>query len=106
MRTRYDVKAGPDFWSTLTPLRKKYTREQFAEIVRTVKDCIKELQEFGHVEENGWNEHMLSKSPFDDGLHYEFHIFDDDVLVVYFKRERNLVIRMVGVFDHRSIPSG
>lgn len=29
----YDVRAGRDFWNTLTPLRPKYTREQFAEII-------------------------------------------------------------------------
>ncbi len=40
---------------------------------------------------------MLEKSPFNDGLHYEFHVFDNDVLVVYLKREQRRVIRMVGV---------
>ena len=48
---------------------------------------------------------MLACQPFADGNHFEFHIHDDDVLVVYFKRERRHVIRMVGVFDHRSLPS-
>ena len=38
-------------------------------------------------------------------MHYEFHIFDDDVLDVYFKRESRMVIRMVGVYDHKGIPS-
>ena len=106
MSTPYIVKAGRDFWRTLDPLRHKYTRSQFIEIVGIVKDCIYELQECGEVTENGWALHVLRKTPFDDGLHYEFHIFDDDVLVVYFKREHKRVIRMVGVYDHDSIPSG
>ena len=100
----YEVKAGRRFWSTLDSLRHKYPREQFASIARTVKACICELQETGHVEEYGWNEHLLIKNPFASGTHFEFHIHDDDVLVVYCKRERNHVIRMVGVFDHESIP--
>ena len=70
----------------------------------TIKDCIRELEESGHVRLAGWNEHALSKPPFNDGSHYEFHIYDDDVLVVYFKRERKRTIRMVGVYDHTSIP--
>ena len=106
MSAPYTVKAGRDFWRTLDQLKRKYTRSQFIEIVGIVKDCIRELQERGEVTENGWAVHMLKKTPFDGGLHYEFHIFDDDVLVVYLKRERKRVIRMVGVFDHDSIPSG
>ena len=101
----YEVRAGRDFWNTLTPLRPKYTRGQFAEIIRIIKACIAELAQHGYVDENGWAEHMLEKSPFNDGLHYEFHVFDDDVLVVYLKREQRRVIRMVGVFDHESLPS-
>lgn len=101
----YEVRAGRDFWNTLTPLRPKFTREQFAEIIRTIKACIAELAQHGYVDENGWAERMLEKSPFNDGLHYEFHVFDDDVLVVYLKREQRRVIRMVGVFDHGSLPS-
>ena len=105
MKVPYTVKAGRDFWHTLDPFRKKYSRQQFVEIVGIIKDCIRELQEYGEVRENGWANHLLKRSPFDDGLHYEFHIFDDDVLVVYLRRERKRVIRMVGVYDHGSIPS-
>lgn len=102
----YEVRAGRDFWLSLEPLRPKYTREQFAEIIMAVKSCIRELERSGRVDENGWDEHVLAKRPFDDGNHFEFHIHDGDVLVVYFKRERRRVIRMVGVYDHGSIPSG
>lgn len=104
MSAMYTVKAGRDFWNTLDPLRRKYSKSQFVEIVQIVKDCIRELQECGEVTENGWASHVLERAPFNDGLHYEFHIFDDDVLVVYLKRERKMVIRMVGVYDHESIP--
>lgn len=101
---RYAVKVSDRFWQTAKALRYKYTREQFAEIISIVRDCIRELAEKGFVEENGWNNHVLTKPPYADGSHCEFHIFDDDVLVVYFRCERNHVIRMVGVYDHETIP--
>ena len=39
-----------------------------------------------------------------DGRRGEFHIHDDDVLVVYFKRVGRRTIRLVGVYGHESIP--
>lgn len=99
----YEVKVSAHFWSTLGPLRTKYAHEQMIEIINIVKDCIRELQAKGYVDENGWGEHRLVKPPYNDGMHYEFHIFDDDVLVVYFKREKNRTIRMVGIYDHESL---
>ncbi len=101
----YEVKAPNAFWQTLVPLKRKYTKSQMVEIIGIVKDCIRELQEKGFVDENGWSDHLLTRSPFNDGCHFEFHIFDDDVLVVYFKIERNRRIRMVGVYDHATIPA-
>lgn len=56
------------------------------------------------MEESGWHDHPLERSPFGDGNHFEFHTFDDDVLVVYFRREAKRTIRMVGVYDHDTIP--
>lgn len=100
----WQVRAPSHFWHTLDNLRPKYSHEQLVEIVLTLKECIQELEATGHIEETGWSEHALRKSPFADGNHFEFHIFDDDVLVVYFRLERNRVIRMVGVYDHDSIP--
>lgn len=101
----YEVRASRDFWASLDALRPKYTHDELAEIIRTIKACLHELEEKGYVDENGWNEHRLERSPFGDGNHFEFHIHDDDVLVVYFKRERHRVIRMVGIYDHENIPS-
>lgn len=103
--TSWEVKVGAHFWKTLDLLKRKYSRRDFIEIVNTLKDCIRELQEHGSVSVYGWDEHALERSPYDDGQHFEFHIFDDDVLVVYFKRIGRRAIRMVGVYDHESIPS-
>lgn len=59
----------------------------------------------GEVEEAGWHDHVLEDAPFGDGHFFEFHTFDDDVSVVYYKRESKHVIRMVGIYDHDTIPS-
>ncbi len=102
--SRYEVRISDRFWSTAKPLRAKYTHDQFLEIIGIVKEAIRELAEKGYVDEAGWDDHPLVRSPFADGNHFEFHIYDDDVLVVYFKRERRRVIRMVGIYDHETIP--
>ena len=101
----YEVRTGRHFWSTLGALRGKYTLEQYSELENMIKACIRELQKTGSVEEFGWSEHVLRKPPFADGIHIEFHTNDDDVLVVYFRREERRVIRMVGVYDHASLPN-
>jgi len=101
----WDVKASPDFWRTAMPLKAKYTHEQFAFVIRSIREAICELAQKGEVEEAGWHDHVLEHPPFGDGHFFEFHTFDDDVLVVYYKRERKHVIRMVGIYDHDSIPS-
>ncbi|NGM16776.1 hypothetical protein GMI70_01905 [Eggerthellaceae bacterium zg-893] len=101
----WDVRASADFWATVRPFKDVYPEKEYLAIIKTIREAIAELAETGRVSEAGWNEHRLAKSPFDDGNHFEFHIHDDDVLVVYFKRERRRVIRMVGVYSHRSIPS-
>lgn len=102
--SNYQVKASDRFWLTLNPLRSKYTHDQIVEIICIVKDAIRELADKGYVDEAGWADHVLVRRPFADGCHFEFHIYDDDVLVVYFKRESKRTIRMVGIYDHDSIP--
>lgn len=100
----WQVKATREFWETVRPFKEKYPKREYLAIIKTIREAILELQEKGHVEDTGWSEHALERQPFADGNHFEFHIHDDDVLVVYFKRERRHVIRMVGVFDHQSLP--
>ncbi|WP_172135520.1 hypothetical protein [Adlercreutzia sp. ZJ473] len=102
--SRYLVKASDRFWLGLKPLRRKYTREQIIEIIGIVKDAIRELADKGYVDEAGWDDHPLVHRPFADGCHFEFHIYDDDVLVIYFKRESKRIIRMVGIYDHDTLP--
>ncbi|MCI1834450.1 MAG: hypothetical protein LKI78_06455 [Bifidobacterium tibiigranuli] len=101
----WNVKASADFWLTALALKDKYTHEQFAGIIRSIRGAIRELAEHGSVEEYGWHDHELQHNPFADGHHFAFHTFDDDVLAVYFKRESRHAIRMVGIYDHASIPN-
>lgn len=105
MNAGWTVRASADFWETVKPFKDKYSHAEYVAIIKTIREAIEELKRTGHVEEAGWNEHVLRQPPYGDGLHFEFHIHDDDVLVVYFKRERKRVIRMVGVYDHETIPS-
>lgn len=100
----WTVRATDDFWASVARLRESYDRGEYVAIVRTIREAIEELAEKGRIEESGWGERALRRAPFDDGCHFEFHIHDDDVLVVYFRRERRRVIRMVGAYTHRSTP--
>lgn len=101
----WEVKASADFWKTVRAFRDKYPEQEYIAIIKTIREAILELEEKGRVDESGWSEHRLERQPFADGCYFEFHIHDDDVLVVYFRRERRHVIRMVGVYDHQTIPS-
>lgn len=100
----YEVKVPRSFWRTMVALKPKYSHAEYVNAVNAVKDCIAELARTGMIEESGWDDHVLVRPPYNDGQHREAHTYDDDVLVVYFIRERNRSIRMVGVFDHDSIP--
>ncbi|GAB2027143.1 hypothetical protein [Lactovum odontotermitis] len=101
----YKVTASNAFWRSGLFLRKKYSAKDYREIMRTIREVINELAENGTVNVNGWDEHILIHHPFADENHFECHIFDDDVLLVYFKREAKHVIRMVGIFDHETLPN-
>lgn len=49
----WSVKASPHFWRTALPLKEKYTHEQFASIIRSIREAICELAARGRVEESG-----------------------------------------------------
>lgn len=98
------VRASADFWRSVAELRPKYSKEEYIEIVRSIREAIGELERDGHITFAGWDEHLLLRAPFADESHFEFHVGDDDVLVVYFKRFSRRTIRMVGAYDHGSIP--
>lgn len=99
----YEVKVPRSFWRTMVALKPKYSHAEYVDAVNAVKDCIAELARTGMIEESGWDDHVLVRPSYNDGQHREAHTYDD-VLVVYFIRESNRSIRMVGVFDHDSIP--
>ena len=102
----FEVKVPSNFWRTMLDLKPKYSHREFVEAVNAVKECIAELERTGMLDKVRCDDHVLVRPAFNDGQHREAHTYDDDALVVYFIRECRRVIRMVGVFDHRSIPSG
>lgn len=101
----WKVRASAAFWATVRPFKMAYPEQEYLAIIKTIREAITELEQYGCVRETGWSEHRLAESPFDDRNHFEFHIHDDDALVVYFKRTSNRTIRMVGVYSHSTIPS-
>lgn len=103
--SEYKVTVPYDFWRTGEFLKEKYSRDEFRAIIFIIREAINELRENGEISESGWNEHKLVHQPFADGRHFEFHTHDDDVLIVYFKRERKRHIRMIGIYDHARLPN-
>ena len=101
----WEVRVSKRFWETIAVLREKYERAEYLELIDAVRDALDELAEKGSVTVAGWDEHVLIHAPFDDGCHFEFHIHDDDTLVVYFMRTSKHTIRMIGVYGHKSIPN-
>lgn len=102
----HEVIVSRQFWMAANKLKGKYSHQQFGGIITIVKETIDELGDRGYVDTTGWDDHMLVRRPFADGNHFEFHIYDDDVLVVYFKWESKKRIRMVGIYDHGTLHKG
>ena len=100
----FEVEVPDDFWRTLKRLKGFYTKTEMIEIIEDIKECISELEVSGAVAAAGWSDHALIRPPFNDGLHREFHVHDDDTLVVCIIRRSAYRIRMVGVYRHATIP--
>lgn len=48
-----------------------------------------------------YHDHVLRRSPYQN--HNEYHLFDDDVLVIYTRNENRLTLKFVEVTDHESL---
>lgn len=97
---KYTVNIPDKFWHSAKKLKYKYTNDQFADIVEKIKDSIKLLATMGKLPK-GYHDHLLRKSPY---VNYnEYYVYDDDVLVIYYRFEKKLYFRFVEVTDHEML---
>lgn len=100
----WSVKASPHFWRTALPLKEKYTHEQFASIIRSIREAICELAARGRVEESGWHDHPLERSR--SGTETTSSSTPSTTTCSWSTSDarRNAPSGMVGIYDHDTIP--
>lgn len=97
---QYTVNIPEKFWSSVKRLRPKYTKDEFTDIIIEIKDSIKILASEGQLPE-GYADHLLRRSPY---VNYrEYHVYDDDVLIIYFRNDKKLYLRFIEVLDHQQL---
>lgn len=97
---KYTVNIPDKFWRSAKRLKHKYTKDEFADVVEDIKDSIKILATKGKLPKE-YHDHLLRRSPY---VNYnEYHVYDDDVLVIYHRYEKKLYFRFVEVTDHETL---
>lgn len=97
---KYQVNIPNKFWQSAKKLRTKYTKEEFTNIVAEIKESIQILSDKGKLPKE-YHDHQLRRSPY---VNYnEYHVYDDDVLVIYYRHEKKLYLRFVEVTDHKNL---
>lgn len=97
---KYTVNIPEKFWRSAKKLRYKYTHDEFTELIEDVKESIKVLANKGKLPKE-YHDHLLRRSPY---VNYnEYHVYDDDVLVIYYRYEKRLYFRFVEVTDHKHL---
>ena len=97
---RYQVKISKGFWESAKKLKQKYTNEEFSDIIDEIRESIILLANDGKLPEE-YQDHILRRSPYLN--HHEYHLYDDDVLVIYVRNENHLYLRFVEVTDHATL---
>lgn len=97
---KYQVKISKRFWDSAKKLKKKYTNEEFSEIIDEIRESIVLLANDGALPQE-YQDHVLRRSPYFN--HHEYHLYDDDVLVIYVRNNRHLYLRFVEVTDHANL---
>lgn len=99
---RYTVNIPDKFWRSAKKLRCKYTKDEFTEVIEEIKESIKILAN-DSVLPDEYDDHPLRRSPY---VNYnEYHVYDDDVLIIYFRFEKKLYFRFVEITDHEHLRS-
>lgn len=97
---KYHVRISKGFWKSAKRLKQKYTNEEYSDIVDEIRESIFLLANDGTLPKE-YQDHMLRRSPY---LNYhEYHLYDDDVLVIYVQNKNSLYLRFVEVTDHETL---
>lgn len=97
---KYTVNIPEEFWRSAKRLKQKYTHDEFVEIIEDIRESIVILAESGTLPPE-YNDHLLRRSPY---VNYnEYHVYDDDVLIIYYRHDKKLYLRFVEVIDHETL---
>lgn len=94
---KYRIKISHNFWKSGEFLKKKYNKEELKEIIAEIEESIFILRSKHHLPKE-YDDHILRRSPF-VGQH-EYHVYDDDVLIIYSKNKHKLLFRFIEITDH------
>lgn len=92
---KYQISVSSNFWKSAKSLRKKYTKEEYLQIVTELRESMLLLAYDGKLPQE-FLDHPLKRTPY-IGFN-EYHIYDDDVLVIYSKNKSTL--NFFKVMDH------
>lgn len=96
----YTVNIPDSFWRSIKKIKHKYTHDEFVEVVFEIKESIKILAKEGKLPPE-YHDHLLRRSPY---VNYnEYHVYDDDILIIYYRQNKKMYLRFVEVIDHESL---
>lgn len=93
----YKVKITHRFWKSADFLKQKYNKDEFKEIINEIEESILILRNKGRLSKN-YGDHVLRRSPFVGQR--EYHVYDDDVLIIYSKNTNKKILRFIRIVDH------
>lgn len=96
----YKILIPHGFWKSAEFLTKKYNKNEFKAIINEIQESIILLHHEGKLPKE-YDDHVLRRSPF-VGQH-EYHIYDDDVLVIYSKNSNKMIMRFIEITDHSKL---
>lgn len=96
----YRIKITHRFWKSAEFLKTKYPKEEVKAIIAEIEESILILRHQGSLPQE-YDDHILRRSPF-VGQH-EYHVYDDDILIIYSKHENKKLFRFIMVLDHEML---
>lgn len=97
---KYHVSINKNFWKSVKKLKHKYSDAEYVEIIDEIRESILLLADEGSLPPE-YKDHVLRRSPYQE--HNEYHLYDDNVLVIYVRSDKQLHLRFIEVTDHESL---